>query len=175
MSKVPFFFALKYFRVSRNLSVRELACHSGLTKNTIWRYEKGVRDPSPYSLSQILLALNIDEKDFSQHVVLTRYFCCDPDIIGVIHARIFSFDESDEPVPLSRASVKQGLCKKGNQNKRDRMYPEFEDKNFRNWWHRKGKQQFGQGQDISSKKMAEEMYNEWDRLGRPVVKFILPQ
>lgn len=51
----------------------------------------------------------------------------------------------------------------GRQSKRDRWYgldryPDFED--FRDWWHRKGKDEAG-GNDLGSRAEAEAAYETW--------------
>lgn len=43
----------------------------------------------------------------------------------------------------------------------------FED--FKRWWHRKGKRECNGGNDIASRREAEEMWGEWEKQGRPCV------
>jgi RHS repeat-associated protein len=56
----------------------------------------------------------------------------------------------------------------GKKNDRDNWYG-YNNKDFQRWWHREGKDDFG-GKDIMDSKMAEEAYNTWVNLGKPIVR-----
>lgn len=63
--------------------------------------------------------------------------------------------------------------KGGRQSQRDRWFglkgePGFEE--FRRWWHREGKARLNDGRDIEDRNQAEEMWDRWQREGRPTVK-----
>ena len=56
----------------------------------------------------------------------------------------------------------------GSKKDRDQWYG-YDDKNFKNWWHRKGKKEWG-GEDLLDKEMVKEAYEYWVEIGKPKVK-----
>jgi hypothetical protein len=57
----------------------------------------------------------------------------------------------------------------GGKGARDNWYGFDKDKDFVKWWHRQGKAEFG-GNDIENAAEAEEIYNHWVSIGKPVPK-----
>lgn len=55
-----------------------------------------------------------------------------------------------------------------SQSQRDNWYG-YNDPDFKKWWHREGKKDFG-GRDIDSKQEAKEADEVWVELGKPNVK-----
>jgi hypothetical protein len=56
----------------------------------------------------------------------------------------------------------------GSQSQRDNWYG-YNDPNFKKWWHREGKKDFG-GKDIDNRQEAKDAYEAWVELGKPNVK-----
>lgn len=56
----------------------------------------------------------------------------------------------------------------GSKKTRDAWYG-YNDKEFQNWWHRSGKEEFGRG-DIENAAEAKEAYDYWISIGSPQVK-----
>ena len=69
---------------------------------------------------------------------------------------------------------RQKLLRGGKQSRRDRWFglkgrPGFPD--FERWFHRKGKPLLTGGRDVETKEHAEACWDEWQRSGRPKVKW----
>jgi hypothetical protein len=65
-----------------------------------------------------------------------------------------------------------GTFKGGKQKDRDSWFgvdKRLGGSDFKHWWHRSGKDQFG-GEDLKTKKDVEEAYAWWEAEGRPKVK-----
>jgi hypothetical protein len=54
----------------------------------------------------------------------------------------------------------------GAKAARDLWYG-FNDPEFQRWWHREGKEQHGDGQDLPSRQTTQAMYELWKKLGKP--------
>lgn len=70
-------------------------------------------------------------------------------------------------IMYSRPSRKGKVLRGGSKKQRDNWYG-YDDKDFQNWWHRKGKAEYGY--DIEDEVMAKEVYEYWEELGKPKVK-----
>ena len=54
----------------------------------------------------------------------------------------------------------------GKKKDRDNWYG-FDDPDFQNWWHRVGKQEFGNGKDLDNRQQAQAAYAYWVKQGKP--------
>ena len=69
---------------------------------------------------------------------------------------------------LAKVKNKGNEFRGGKKKDRDKWYG-YNNKDFQNWWHRKGKKEFG-NQDIDNAKEAKEAYDHWTGLKNPRVK-----
>ena len=56
----------------------------------------------------------------------------------------------------------------GSKNDRDKWYG-YNDKEFQKWWHRKGKEEYGNN-DLDNAEETKEAYDDWVSRGKPKVK-----
>ncbi|MBE6066117.1 MAG: hypothetical protein E7211_00235, partial [Clostridium lundense] len=78
-----------------------------------------------------------------------------------------SFDGIDDMKNMNKGKKGKSF-RGGKKGSRDKWYG-YNNKDFQNWWHREGKDEFG-GNDIEDKKMVEKVFNYWDSIGKPRVK-----
>lgn len=77
------------------------------------------------------------------------------------------------PLRGRNEALARGTFRGGRQSARDRWYglkardgfPDFE-----RWWHRVGKDWVTEGRDLENGAEAERAWQEWEELGRPIVK-----
>ncbi|MFJ6207370.1 hypothetical protein [Lysinibacillus sp. NPDC092081] len=72
-------------------------------------------------------------------------------------------------IASNKGKVKGKEFRGGKKKDRDKWYGHT-DKNFKKWWERTGKKEWGIG-DIPNKKLADEAYNEWVDRGKPSAGF----
>jgi len=68
----------------------------------------------------------------------------------------------------NRGNQKGNEFRGGSKKTRDNWYG-YSDKNFQNWWHRIGKNEWG-GSDIMDSRMAKKIFDYWTSIGKPKVK-----
>lgn len=137
---------LESLRLQRDLTIASAARISRVSRRTIVRIESEVSRPSSRTLRQLAYAYSIDS------------------------SRLEDIQEKLEAAQ-DRYKSKKFPQKSGSQSQRDRQFPEFRNSEFRKWWHRVGKAQYG-GLDIQSHNEARRIYEEWQAEGSPRVKIL---
>jgi hypothetical protein len=135
---------IRVIRLHWNVSARKATEHLGVTANAL-RSAEGGEPLSPELLGRILRGILEMDRDF---------------------------DANPQGREIWSRKSERPKLKGGSKDKRDQEIFGINDPDFRKWWHRVGKPENG-GIDIKTRQDAEEWYEYWKQLGKPLAKYIV--